>query len=156
MTPTLPLRLAFTCAALAILFASECRSGEPARTASGRPGPAGAPKPAAPRSQAEVALRGVDALLGDGADPWLGVLAQLVVFTAFVPWLKHGPHRAGRPASERVLRSPGLQLPAGYGGRFPAGAVLRSLALSRQAALVCTGVLPRRPARSRNERGGFA
>jgi hypothetical protein len=149
MTPTLPLRLAFTCAVLATPFAGGCRPGEPARTAAARPGQAVALTPAPQRSQAELALRGLDALLGDWADPWLGVLAQLVAFTALVAWLRRGSHRAGGPASERVRGDPGQRLPAGYGGRAPAGAIRWPPALSRPDALVCTGYLPGRPATSR-------
>jgi hypothetical protein len=60
------------------------------------------------------------ALLAGVADPWLGVFAQLLVFTLFALSVKRGFSRTGanRPARWREGGNPGQSLPAGYRAHF--------------------------------------
>jgi hypothetical protein len=136
MNQALLLGIVVVCAAgigtLAILLAARGDFEAPTRAtpASARPGRPAVQKPAPAPAQGELALRGVDALLGDVADPWLGLLTQLGVFTLFVVSLKCGFHGsvAGRPARWRDGDWSGQRLPAGYREHFPRATGAWSLA----------------------------
>jgi hypothetical protein len=103
---TFSLGIVVTCAtnigALAIVLAArgDLETQPRASPASARPRRLAVQKPAPALLQGAVVLRGLGALLGKTADPWLGLLTQLVVFTFFVVSIKRGFHLsvAGRPA----------------------------------------------------------
>jgi hypothetical protein len=135
MNQTLLLGIVVVCAAalgtLAILLATLGDIEAQTRTtrASARPGRPASQKPAPAPSQGELALQGLNGLLGGVADPWLGLLTQLGVFTLFVVSLKRGFHRsvAGRPARWHEGDDLGHTLPAGYRDHFSRAAGSRNL-----------------------------
>jgi hypothetical protein len=132
MNQLLPLDLVVACAAgFGVLAPTLVPGGEgegqPRATspASSCPESSAAQRPASSPSRGEVAPRSLGAFLGEVADPWLGVFAQLAAFTLFVLWLKRWFPRsgAGRPARRRKGENPGQTLPAGYRAHFPAPGV---------------------------------
>jgi hypothetical protein len=142
MNHTFPLGIAAACAAgvgaLAVVLTvrAEIARQPRANSTSVRP-ERPATRKAEPRpSSGEVALRGLDALLGERADPWLGVLAQAAVFALFVLLVKRGFRRScsERPARRADGHQPDKPLPAGYREHFPRAAVGRDSAVARRNA----------------------